>query len=78
MLTSLLQKIDTERFAAKCLEFIESGDSIILDSGSTTTSNRLPCPSPDTIKERLILHFLRQRLLLALPADDNILYGVSM
>src|SRR6185503_5795875 len=26
-----------ERIAAKCLEFIESGDSIILDSGSTTT-----------------------------------------
>src|SRR5690349_9360973 len=26
-----------ERIAQKCLEFIESGDSIILDSGSTTT-----------------------------------------
>ena len=26
-----------ERIAAKCLEYIESGDSIILDSGSTTT-----------------------------------------
>jgi DeoR/GlpR family transcriptional regulator of sugar metabolism len=26
-----------ERIATKCLEFIESGDSIILDSGSTTT-----------------------------------------
>lgn len=26
-----------ERIALKCLEFIESGDSIILDSGSTTT-----------------------------------------
>jgi len=26
-----------ERIAAKCLEFIESGDTIILDSGSTTT-----------------------------------------
>lgn len=26
-----------ERIAAKCLELIESGDSIILDSGSTTT-----------------------------------------
>lgn len=26
-----------EAIAAKCLEFIESGDSIILDSGSTTT-----------------------------------------
>jgi len=26
-----------ERIAVKCLEFIESGDSIILDSGSTTT-----------------------------------------
>lgn len=26
-----------ERIAEKCLEFIESGDSIILDSGSTTT-----------------------------------------
>ena len=26
-----------ERIANKCLEFIESGDSIILDSGSTTT-----------------------------------------
>ncbi|MBS1563899.1 MAG: DeoR/GlpR transcriptional regulator [Bacteroidetes bacterium] len=26
-----------ERIAAKCLEYIESGDTIILDSGSTTT-----------------------------------------
>ncbi|KAA9345455.1 MULTISPECIES: DeoR/GlpR family DNA-binding transcription regulator [Larkinella] len=26
-----------ERIASKCLEFIESGDTIILDSGSTTT-----------------------------------------
>src|ERR1041385_5221154 len=26
-----------ERIAQKCLEFIEPGDSIILDSGSTTT-----------------------------------------
>jgi DeoR/GlpR family transcriptional regulator of sugar metabolism len=26
-----------ERIAAKCLEYIDSGDSIILDSGSTTT-----------------------------------------
>jgi DeoR/GlpR family transcriptional regulator of sugar metabolism len=26
-----------ERIAAKCLEYIEEGDSIILDSGSTTT-----------------------------------------
>src|SRR5215475_9647475 len=26
-----------ERIAAKCLDFIESGDTIILDSGSTTT-----------------------------------------
>lgn len=31
---NILQK---ERIAAKCLEFIESGDTIILDSGSTTT-----------------------------------------
>ena len=29
--------IQKERIAAKCLEFIESGDTIILDSGSTTT-----------------------------------------
>ena len=27
-----------ELIAAKCLEFIESGDTIILDSGSTTTT----------------------------------------
>src|SRR5215203_1639624 len=26
-----------ERIASKCLEFIEAGDTIILDSGSTTT-----------------------------------------
>jgi len=32
------QNIDKkEKIAQKCLEFIESGDSIILDSGSTTT-----------------------------------------
>jgi DeoR/GlpR family transcriptional regulator of sugar metabolism len=65
-----------ERIALKCLEFIENGDTIILDSGSTTTEIAKKLKSFKNLNLTVITNALNIALLLGSePTIDVIMTG---